>query len=97
MKLTEVLKHQLEAPISFTQQVLYSVARLLLYGLGSKEKMKLTFLKDSDNSLSKYLIFKRNFLHAMAVLCYLPKLKRGLGLAFGAYFLHDFSIKMFLI
>ena len=27
---------------------------------------------------------------------YLPKLKRNLGLAFGAYFLHDFSIKMFL-
>ena len=33
----------------------------------------------------------------MAVLGYLPKLKRGLGLAFGAHFLHDFSIKMFLI
>ena len=33
----------------------------------------------------------------MAVLGYLAKLKRGLGLAFGAQFLHDFSIKMFLI
>ena len=33
----------------------------------------------------------------MAVLGCLPKLKRGLGLAFGAHFLHDFSIKMFLI
>ena len=33
----------------------------------------------------------------MAVLGYLPKLKRVLGLGFGAYFLHDFSIKMFLI
>ena len=32
----------------------------------------------------------------MAVLGYLPKLKRGLGLAFGAHFLHDFPIKMFL-
>ena len=31
----------------------------------------------------------------MAVLSYLPKLKRGRGLAFGAHFLHDFSIKMF--
>ena len=30
----------------------------------------------------------------MAVLGYLPKLKRGLGLAFGAHFLHDFPIKM---
>ena len=33
----------------------------------------------------------------MAVLGYLPKLKGGLGLAFGAHFLHDFSIKMFFI
>ena len=33
----------------------------------------------------------------MAVLAYIAKLKRGLGLAFGAHFLHDFSIKMFLI
>ena len=32
----------------------------------------------------------------MAILCYLPKLKRDLGLACGAHFLHDFSIKMFL-
>ena len=32
----------------------------------------------------------------MAVLGYLVKLKRGLGLAFGAHFLHDFSIKTFL-
>ena len=29
----------------------------------------------------------------MAVLGYLAKLKRGLGLAFGAHFLHDFLIK----
>ena len=33
----------------------------------------------------------------MAVLGYLAKLKRDLGLAFGTHFLHDFSIKMFLI
>ena len=31
----------------------------------------------------------------MAVLGYLVKLKRGLGLAFGAHFLHGFSVKMF--
>ena len=36
-------------------------------------------------------------MHAMAVLGYLPKLKRGLGLAFDAHFLHYFSIKMFPI
>ena len=33
----------------------------------------------------------------MAVLAYIAELKRDLGLAFGAHFLHDFSIKMFLI
>ena len=33
----------------------------------------------------------------MAVLGYLPKFKRGMGLAFEAHFLYDFSIKMFLI
>ena len=32
----------------------------------------------------------------MAVVGYLAKLKRGLGLAFGAHFVHDFSIKMLL-
>ena len=41
--------------------------------------------------------FKNNLLHVMAVLGYLPKLKRGLGLAFGQNCLHDFSIKMFLM
>ena len=43
------------------------------------------------------LFLRKKFLHAMAVLDYLPKLKSSLGLAFGAHFLHDFSIKMFLI
>ena len=33
----------------------------------------------------------------MTVLAYITKLRRGLGLAFGAHFLRDFSIKMFLI
>ena len=32
----------------------------------------------------------------MAVLGYLPKLKRSLGLAFRAHFLYDFATKMFL-
>ena len=35
----------------------------------------------------------QNILLAMAVLGYLAKLKRGLGLTFSAHFLHDFSIK----
>ena len=38
--------------------------------------------------------FQSNFLHVMAILGYLAKLKRGLGLAFDAHFVHDFSIKM---
>ena len=58
--------------------------------------MKLTLLRLFDNPLSKYLVFK-DFLHAMAFLGYLPKLKRGLGIASGANFLQDFPIKMFLI
>ena len=33
----------------------------------------------------------------MAVLGYLVKLKKDLGLVFGAHFQHDFSVKMFLI
>ena len=33
----------------------------------------------------------------MAVLGYLAKLKRDLGLAFGGHFQQDFSMKMFLI
>ena len=41
-------------------------------------------------------LFLNNFLWAMSVLAYLVKLKCGLGLAFGAHFLHDFSIKTFL-
>ena len=32
----------------------------------------------------------------MAVLAYLPKSKTGLGLAFDAYFLQGFSMKVFL-
>ena len=33
----------------------------------------------------------------MASQGYLPKLKRDLEVAFGAYFLRDFSLKMFFI
>ena len=41
--------------------------------------------------------FWNNLLHAMAALGCSPKVKRSLGLAFGAPVLHDFSIKMFFI
>ena len=40
---------------------------------------------------------EKNLLHAMTVLGYLPKIEGDLELNFGANFLHDFSIKMFLI
>ena len=66
--------------------------------MGLEERIKLIFLRHFDNPLSKYLIFKRIFLDGMAFLGYLSKFKkRGLELAFGVHFLHDFSIKMFFI
>ena len=68
-----------------------------LKGTVFERKNKVNFFKAFDNSFSKYLIFKRISLRPMAVLGYSAKLKRGLGLAFGAHFLHDFFIKMFLI
>ena len=58
--------------------------------MGSKEKVKLK-IKAFWYSSFEISYFQTNFLHAMAVLGYLSKLKRGLGLAFGAHFLHDFS------
>ena len=47
--------------------------------------------------LFQNILFSKNILHAMAVLGYLPKLKKGMGLPFGANFLYDFSIKIVLI
>ena len=46
---------------------------------GFERKINVTFLRLFDNHSSKYIFFFSNFLHAMAVLGYLPKL-RGLGL-----------------
>ena len=48
-------------------------------------------------TLFKMSYFKNNSSHTMAALGYLPKLKKGLGQAFGSHFLHDFSIKIFLV
>ena len=47
--------------------------------------------------LFQNILFLREFLHAMTVLGYLPKLKLGVVLDFGAHFLHDFCRKIFLI
>ena len=49
-----------------------------------KEKIKLTFVRLLDNSLPKIPYFQKNFLRPMAILDYIEKLKRGLGLALGA-------------
>ena len=83
-------KHQRETVIYF--QVFFVFHDLVhKWGLGAKEKIKLNF----SWSLLKYLIFK-SFLHVLAVLGYLPKLRRVMRLVFSADFLHTFSKKMFL-
>ena len=60
-------------------------------GTGFKRKNK-GLLKFSF----KASCFFFKFLHAVAVLGYLPKLIRGLGIVFSAHFWHDFFIKEFL-
>ena len=58
--------------------------------------MKLSFLRLFDNPLSKYFTFK--IISCMQWLFWvIYQNYRGLGLAFAAHFLHDFSIKMFFI
>ena len=64
---------------------------------GFERKNKVNVFKAFLQSFFKLSYFQKNLLHAMAVLDYLTKLKRGLGLASGAHFLHDILIKMFLI
>ena len=58
-----------------------------------ERKVRLSFLKLFDNSLSKYLICERiPCMQWLFLIIYLTKLKRGLELAFGAHFLHGFYI-----
>ena len=61
--------------------------------MGSEEKIKLTFVRVFDDPLSKYLTFKRISCMQWLFWVIYQKLKGGVGLAFGAHFLHDFSIK----
>ena len=63
-------------------------------GLGSKEKMKLTILRLFDSPVSKDLIFERIscIQWVFWVIYQISKV-----LAFRVLFLHDFSIKIFLI
>ena len=63
-----------------------------------ERKVRLSFLKLFDNSLSKYLICERiPCMQWLFLIIYLPKLKRCLELAFGAHFLHGFCIQMLFI
>ena len=43
------------------------------------------------------MLFSKEFLACNGCFGLFTKLKRSLALAFGAHFLHDYSIKMFLI
>ena len=61
------------------------------------ETIKLTLKSFFLRILVQNVLFSKEFLDAATVLGYLPKLKRGLGLASSAHFLHTFSKKMFLI
>ena len=65
-------------------------------GTGFERKNKVRFFIAFWQSSFKMSYFQNNFLHAMAVLGYLPKLKRGLGLAFGTHFPHVFSVEVSL-
>ena len=63
---------------------------------GFERKNEITFLRLFDNPLSKYFTFK--IISCMQWLFWvIYQNYRGLGLAFAAHFLHDFSIKMFFI
>ena len=80
---------QFQAPFVFDNFVCWK-------GLGLKEKIKLPFLRLFDDPLSKYLTFKR--ISCMQWLFWvIYQNHRGLGPAFAAHFLHDFSIKIFFI
>ena len=64
---------------------------------GFERKNEINFFKVFWSSSFKISYLQKNFLHVMAFLGYLPKLKRGLRIVFGTRLLHDFAIKMFLI
>ena len=59
------------------------------WGLGANEKL-------SSDCCGLFKNFK-SLLHVLPVLGNLPKVRRVMGLAFSADFLHTFCIKMFLI
>ena len=60
------------------------------------KKIKLVFQRFFDCPL-KILYFSKEFFACFGTLSYLPKLKRGLGLALGVHFPYTFPIKMCLI
>ena len=64
-------------------------------GLGSKEKIK--FFQGVLIIPFQNILFLKEFLERIGCFRLLTKIKMCLALAFGGYFLHDFSIKMFII
>ena len=74
-----------ERPVSTSRAFLFFIILSINGDLVQRKQIKLTF----SWSLLKYLIFK-TFLHVSAVLGYLPKLRRVMGLVFSVDFLHTF-------
>ena len=60
-----------------------------------EEEIKLTF--EGFLILFQNILLLKEFLACNGCFGLLPKLKGGLGLEFGAHFLHDFSIKIIFI
>ena len=68
-----------------------------LKGTGFKRKNKVNFEDFFIIFFQNILLLKEViacYLRVMAILGYLPKLKRSQGVSFGAHFLHDFAINM---
>ena len=78
-----------ERLVTSSMPFLFSI--ILSMAMGAKVKTKLTF------SWSLWKILFSKVLFALAVLDYLPKLRRVMGLVFSTGFLLTFSIKIFLI
>ena len=85
------LKRLVTSSMSFRYLVFHYPVHI--WGLDAEVKIKLTF----HGLLFSWSYFQLNFSHALAVLGYLPKIRRVMRLVFRAYFLHTFSIKIFLI
>ena len=75
--------------------VIFGITQKPLYitTSNSVRKIKLTFLRLFDNSLSKYLFLKKNFFCVMAVFVLFTKIKKWSGTSFSYTFSALFSYK----